>query len=272
MAFQPFGYPFRIEAPMQPEAAKLAIRAKWKRWFDMKPGARGWIVGPFICLWASAFDRQGPMLLGRITASDRGTTIISGRAGSNLNGVAYLALFCVLGIWAALAMSNIWLLALFGGMAALVFWFAHKDRRQAEPLIRFLDSAVVPSPKKARRMQKDVAIPSPLRLIIDGGEVAGLVTPERIYDALVELTEDSFVILAFADERYIQTLSKSGGYVVEKREGDRSRHFEGRMAGIRSDRELPPNRLSFDEIFDTFLAYAAQTPGPAALEWRRMDV
>jgi hypothetical protein len=75
MAFQPFGYRF-----------DLAIRAKRKGWFASKTGARGWMIGPLLCLWWDPYDKQGPMLIGWLSEDGFGTRII-GRAGSDLNGM-----------------------------------------------------------------------------------------------------------------------------------------------------------------------------------------
>ena len=61
MTFQPFGYRFEITSELTPTEAKAAIRSKKTTVFDVKNGARGWIVGPFICLWFSA------LLLGAAT-------------------------------------------------------------------------------------------------------------------------------------------------------------------------------------------------------------
>jgi hypothetical protein len=135
VTFQPFGYRFEVKSPSLPSDVKTAIRSRKKGWFDPKNGARGWIIGPFICLWFSAFDRYGPMLFGRISRADVGTSI-AGHAGSDLNG---LALFTGLLPLTALLLyqmvsaddytSN--QLVVIGGLillSPLVFWWSHKDR------------------------------------------------------------------------------------------------------------------------------------------------
>src|SRR5947207_232306 len=94
MAFQPFGFRFEIQSQMPPSQTKAAIRPRLKKWFDVQNGARGWIIGPFICLWFYAFNRSGPMLLGRMS-SDGFTTRISGRAGSDLNGMAWFTIIII---------------------------------------------------------------------------------------------------------------------------------------------------------------------------------
>jgi hypothetical protein len=128
---------------MQPSDVKAAIRARKCGWFDTKNGARGWIAGPFICLWFSAFDRHGPMLLGKI--SEVGTsTRISGRAGSDLNGlIIFIALLPLmpLFLYDSIQAGDFTLTSLFVLSYLLVFWLSHRDRREAEPLVRFLKEA-----------------------------------------------------------------------------------------------------------------------------------
>src|SRR3546814_6101180 len=76
---------------MSPSEVKIAIKSRKKGWFDAKNGARGWIVGPLICLWFSAFDQYGPMLFG-VISSDAAGSRVRGRAGSDLNGVVMFSL------------------------------------------------------------------------------------------------------------------------------------------------------------------------------------
>jgi hypothetical protein len=104
MPFQPFGYHFQVDLPVRPASAKTAVRQRLKPWFEMKSGARGWIIGPFICLWLRALDRYGPMLFGTIRSQGLGTRI-SGRAGSDLNGIAWFGGLATLVI--AMAASEI---------------------------------------------------------------------------------------------------------------------------------------------------------------------
>lgn len=80
MDFQPFGYRFEIISHLSAANTKKAIRDKKTGLFDAKNGARGWVAGPFICLWFSAFDRYGPMLVGLISSENFGARV-RGRAG-----------------------------------------------------------------------------------------------------------------------------------------------------------------------------------------------
>ena len=80
MGFQPFGYRFETFTSLPPAEAKAAIRSKKTSIVDAKNGARGWILGPIICLWFSAFDNYSPMLFGLISTNNLGTRV-HGRAG-----------------------------------------------------------------------------------------------------------------------------------------------------------------------------------------------
>lgn len=145
MTFQPFGYRFNLETILAIAEAKAILRAKKKGWFSQGNGARGWIIGPLLCLWWDPLNRQGPMMIGWMSDNGFGTNI-RGRAGSDLNGVA---MFCL--IMPFLAYSFLQMLEhhqattqhafIFGGLLLLsptVLWFSHKDRHEADPLVGFV--------------------------------------------------------------------------------------------------------------------------------------
>lgn len=146
MVFQPFGYRFEVISHKDFAGVKRAIRAKKTGILDAKNGARGWIVGPFICLWWSAFDQYGPMLFGVISDETFGVRV-HGRAGSDLNGVLMFTLLVPVMAWLVFMMISegqatlgqlfvIGLVVLLGG--PLIFCSAHRKRRDGEPLVRFL--------------------------------------------------------------------------------------------------------------------------------------
>lgn len=146
MAFQPFGFRFEINSTMPPEEAKAALRSGMKGWFEPKNAPRGWIVGPLICLWASAFNEYGPLLMGWISRDNFGTRV-RGRAGSDLNGIAFAALVFPFLAYMLYRMildgsATAGQILLIGGIlligTPLTFWWAHKERREAEPLVSFV--------------------------------------------------------------------------------------------------------------------------------------
>ena len=152
MAFQPFGPRFDIRSPLSPESVKTAIRKRKKRWLDRKLGARGWILGPFICLWWNPYNRQGPMVAGRIVADGSGSRI-SGRAGLDLNGAVAVLLVSIAMVpimWVMVSSGQASLkgallsAGLFAALVGLGFWARGFFHREAEPLVQFLRNTVIP--------------------------------------------------------------------------------------------------------------------------------
>lgn len=274
MAFLPFGEAFEITSPLSATEVRAAIRKRGKRWFDSGNGARGWVVGPVICLWWSPTDRWGPMVVGWISEQATGSKV-SGRAGSDLNGVA---LTCVLVPVMVLSLSQMLLSGgyqiagvLVGGgvllLMPLVFWSAHRSRREAQPIVRFLRNAVVPT----RRVKVGEMMLTPgLTLTVSGWDQIGPVTPQGIQNALLELGEGDSVVLASGPETYIQTIVRDGEFIIEMREGSRLLHSQAvrREAGERR----PDQLFSFDETRSAFLAFASQTPMPKAMRWKSLKL
>ena len=234
MAFQPFGYLFQIRANMPPADAKAAIRGKKRGWFDPIHGPRGWIIGPFLCLWSSAFDRYGPMLFGLIRRDNRGTRI-TGRAGSDLNGIIMLAvlmpaLLYLLSKIVEEGQATVRLFITFGvliPLGLLSFWWAHKDRKKADHLVRFIRQAVGEASSErpvARRAIRGGGPPAKLGV----GDRASAESPtaEHIYEALDQLTEglSSFLILERDDNSYMQSTIHNDRFVVEVRDGAKETH------------------------------------------------
>lgn len=277
MAFRPFGNRFTLEAPLPPAAVKTIIRSRWKGWFEAKNGARGWIVGPFICLWFSAFDKHGPMLLGIVSPIARGTQI-RGRAGADLNGLFMFSLvgLLMLGFGAALALrgdreavSVLLGTGILIPMAVLFFWWAHTERREAEPLVRFLRDCIE---REATRQRKEptYSIAAVFELIADDITLPGPVTPQAIHDALLDIGTGDILILASAPEDYIQTIGQDGGYRVEKRSGSAERHFHAQSA--RSGEDAPTSEiLDFEEALALFLAHACRIDDPPFVRWTRVN-
>lgn len=279
MAFQPFGYRFEVRSPSLPSDAKAAIRSRKKAWFDPKSGARGWVAGPFICLWFSAFDKHGPMLFGMITQDNMGTRV-RGRAGSDLNGVLMFSLLIPLMAFLTVKLAEDgatsigqWLVFavvfLVGG--PLLYWVAHKDRREAEPLIRFIRDTILPSGRTIRTKSADVPVSAAFNLNVNGAAQAGPVTSAAIHDALLDVGANGFVVLEAGVEAYIQTAFQEGGYVLEKREGNNQYHFRAirqHTAPVASG-DLS-TIFAFEEVCTAFMAYASKTPMPPFLKWERM--
>jgi hypothetical protein len=233
VGFQPFGYPFEIHSPQSPEAVKSAIRAKVTAWFDPQNGPRGWVAGRILCLWTSAFDRHGPMVIARIEDEGQGSRI-RGRAGSDLNGLIALTIITPLMAFLLVMLATegstspqFYLLLLFFGLGIpATFWWAHSDKRQADPMVRFLRRTVEQrtSVSVARTVPETAEVLTARVIDENGNELPA--TGESIQAAIEGLGVDSFVIVERQAEQYIQVLSRSTDYLLEKRHGNADRHFQ----------------------------------------------
>lgn len=280
MAFQPFGHPFGISSSLSASELKKSIRSRNKGWFDMNDGARGWVVGPVVCLWFSAFDRQGPMLLGWISRNTWGTQI-TGRAGSDLNGLLVLAVLTPFMIFAVFMMVStggsrsldaaVLASGLYVFICGIVLWTKHLFRREAEPLVRFLrDVATKSSPPRQAGPSAGAKI-SELVLSVNGEDHACDVTPDTIHEALIGIGPHGFAVLASAPEVYLQAAWRDGGFIIEMRDGDEASHFRAARSG-RPLHAKDRSRLifTFEEVLAVFLAYASETPMPASVAWEAM--
>ena len=267
-AFQPFGYRFEVRSWLPPEQVKAALRSRMKDWFDAQPGARGWIVGPFLCLWLSAFNRRGPRVLATVGRGDLGARV-TGRAGSDLNGLVAHALltpvlaFCLYQIVAA-GDYTLRTVLLIGGVLALsplVFWGSHKGRHEADPLVRFVQDAVARA--EGRAPAPSAGLASSMRLTLTtGGAVRVGPTAEAIHDALLTLGDGEVVILSAAGETYIQAVFANGGYLLERRDGGPEAHFRA----VRAD-DPSTATFTFEAADEAFAAWAGETPTCDGLVW-----
>jgi hypothetical protein len=274
MPFEPFGYRFDISSTKSPVEAKAAIRAGLKGWLDPKTGPRGWIAGPVVCLWRSAFDRHGPMLIAWITADNFGTHV-RGRAGSDLNGTAVaVVVFPLLALLfynllrsGATSIGQTLVFAAVLMLSPMIFWFAHKDRRQAEPLVEFVRRALGVVRPAARRVsvRSGPFLPMLLTVGTNPGEAVPA-TADAVCEAVaaIEADPDSFLVLATEDERYMQVASPDGVFVLEKREGSEANHFVAKRAAGDG------NSLSADEITEALLDYLEGRPSIPGIRWDRL--
>lgn len=266
MPFQPFGYPIDIQSPMPVADAKAAIRARKKRWLEKKNGPRGWIVGPVLCLWNSAFERDGPMLLATISSDGSGTRI-RGVAGSDLNGVVlFVPLVALLGILlvtmiaagtAPLRVVVVISLAICIGLP-VTLWFAHKDRHKAMPLVRFLNDAVVPAARQLRKETARIGLARRVTLHIDGERIKGRITAGAVYDALHRIGTGGFVVLQASPHAFIQAAKQGNSYIIEWCEEDRDLWRASRDA---------PSEFSFEEVLAAFTAFGSGGTMPAGIAW-----
>lgn len=278
LAFQPFGYRFEVSSILPPAEAKTAIRSKKTSIFDAKNGARGWIIGPFVCLWFSAFDRYGPMLFGQISSDNLGTRI-HGRAGSDLNGVLMFTLLIPLMAWIVIMMIAegaatggqlfvIALVFLVGG--PMIYWLAHKDRRDAEPLVRFVRKALDQQDARSKSTASAKMVREGLRLILNGDYLEGPLTDEAMQAALMRMGNRDFLIIESGPHDYLQTASRGGGYILELRRGGPSEHYQA----FRNSSGSPARdeKFEYDEVSATLASYISGDKLPGFLRLEPVDL
>lgn len=277
MAFQPFGYRFEVSSTLPPADVKTAIRSKKTNLFDAKNGARGWIVGPFACLWFSALDHHGPMLFCQISSDKLGSRI-HGRAGADLNGVLMFTLLIPLMAWLVGKMGSdgqlalrqlivIALVFLVGG--PLIYWMAHKDRRDAEPLVRFLRKTLAQPDSRTKSTAGTIKVREGLRLILNGDYLEAPVTDEATEAALLRVGNLDFLIIESSPQEYLQIASRDGGYILEIREGGPRKHYQA----FRTTLEGPPweDKFTYDEVSAALTSYISGDNLPSFLRLEPID-
>lgn len=277
MGFQPFGYSFETTTSLPLAKAKAAIRSKKTGIFDAKNGARGWIVGPFICLWFSAFDRFGPMLFGLISANGSGTRV-HGRAGSDLNGVLLFTLLIPLTAWLVFKMVSegqapdrqllvIALVFLVGG--PLIFWSAHKERKNAEPLVWFLRKALEQPDARSKSTLSSRKTLNGLRLILNGETYEGPVTEADVQNLLLQVGNQDFMIIESTEQDYLQTLNCDGTYILEMRKGGPGEHYQIVRSG-EATHDLENDRFTFVEVNAAMASYLSGESLPSSMHLQRI--
>ncbi len=146
MAFRPLGFGFELKTPLDLAECKSRIRECKQHWYDPSEGPRGFLLGRFICLWNSLVDRQGPMLIGWIHDDGMGCRV-SGRSGSDINGMLYLGFigallpFIALGLFrdGQIGLSGAIMLALCAAALIILLRNASRERRAGLALTDFLE-------------------------------------------------------------------------------------------------------------------------------------
>lgn len=281
MGFQPFGYRFEVTSNLNPANAKKAIRDKKTDIFDEKNGARGWVAGPFICLWFSAFDKYGPMLFGLISSHNFGVRV-HGRAGSDLNGVLMFTLLMPLMAWLVFMMVSdgqasteavLWIGAIFLVGGPLVYWSAHKEREDAEPLVRFLRKTLSPAPALSRSAIDASDKSGNARLLLNGDHLQGQLSADAIENALMRVGNGDFLIIETSAHDYIQTLWREGAYILETRKGGPTQHYQAVRVGKPADMAgNSDDHFTVEEIQEALMAYVSGLDMPSFFRWQPMDL
>ena len=276
MPFEPFGYRVDLLAPYSMAETQGRIRAGLKPLFEPRNGARGWVVGPLFCLWFSMVNRSGPMVFG-IISQEGDQTRLRGRAGADLNGIAFITLGAFMGISALLGairkedtgFGDPLLLAaiVFGGVPFL-WWMAHRDRRQADPLVRYLSDAVGGSGQSLRAKSRAVTVMPGLVLSVGDEKLNRAVTSDLLHDLLIGVAPGSSLKVETKTSGYIYIVFRDGDYAIGKAEAPE----HGRLYAVHKDTEtiqraLKHDVFTFEEAREILMAYVSSAPDPAFLEW-----
>jgi len=216
------------------------------------------------------------MLFGLIQDDGFGTRI-TGRAGSDLNGLILTALALPLLVFILFEMvaadqsqwKNVAIICALIIFALLVFWWAHQDRRQAEPLVRFLRDALTSDDQLRHTAPASDAIYQGMSLHIGGQARSEPTSAMAVHLALLDLSENDFVILEAAPEKYIQTMSQNGSFIIEMRRGA-GQHFQAARRGA-PDTEKARFNFSFEEAREALTAFGSGADAPWAMVWLPMS-
>ncbi|ABQ66848.1 hypothetical protein Swit_0480 [Rhizorhabdus wittichii RW1] len=281
MSFQPFGYKFEIHSPVSSTLLKTRLRARKKGWFHRQAGARGWIVGPFVCLWFRASDRYGPLLVG-VLSDDGSGCRIRGRAGSDLNGMAAFVLMLpfligLTGLGMAHQEPGAGRFAFIAVIVVLVspfmLWVAHSNRKDAEPLVRFLRDVADERAGPGRSRPDRVSLSGNLGLFISGEPAPHPLNSDMLYDALLRTGTDEFIVLERSEHDYLQIASRAGEFRIEMRDGSHLRHYLARRVGKTTAKRRTANfDFEFEEALGAAFGYATGGDLPKIIAWEKMDM
>lgn len=258
---------------------KSAIRANKSGWFESKRSPRGWIIGPVLCLWMSAFDRHGPMVIAGIRSDGFGSRIV-GRAGADLDGMLLFILLTPMMAWITWQMhmhgqgtvrAYLIIGLLWGVGLPLTLWINSKDRRDADPLVSFLRRVAQHGGSAARGHQNLSDERHPIKVEVAGRSWASKISETELFDALARMANGDFIVLAKGDEQYIQVASTASHFVVEKREGDASKHFRAELSKGDSDGSVQYDE-SLRRAFDVLSPFMKGQQPVRDLSWKRLAI
>jgi hypothetical protein len=224
------GHRFEIRSSLSPEQAKAALRKQKRGWLDPKVGPRGWILGSFLCLqWSAVGDRGGPLVLARI-ADNGSASRVHGRAG--LDVASLMMIGVILGILifgtyefvskssdpASLLLSCGVVLLVPGAVLGLRLL----SLQDADPLVRFI-GRVLQSPTalstEVAPTQFDRTPVHSAKLNIDGRHLRVPPSADDVAHAILAMKPDTFLIIEFGSNIFMQTALKYDRFILEKCEG-----------------------------------------------------
>lgn len=197
---------------------------------------------------------------------------MSGRAGSDLNGTLWILLLTPFMAWVVFmahreGQSSIQMFVtagiVFGLGLPLTLWFNHKMRKDADPLVRFVErsvGAVTPQPRDAGPARSLSAVPVPdARMEVDGVRNDQAPSEEAVFAGLNALDTDGILILEFGKQHYMQTLREGNLFILERRDGSSKDHFRA------------CEKLTFAEVTDALCLYLRREHAIDETSWERVS-
>ena len=260
---------------MSVAAAKSAIRTKKKAWFEPKNGPRGWVIGPAVCLWFSAFNQHGAMVIAILKSDGFGAHMV-GRAGADLNGMAFFLLLTPLIVWLTWQMhlhgqgttqAYIAIGLVLGLGLPFTLWMNSKDRRDADPLVSFLRRVTTQGTRPESLSDERHTI----KVQLASRNEALDISDKELFEELAGLANGNFIVLAKADEHYMQAVSTHSHLIVEKREGGPSKHFRAELPKGEFDGALEYD-FSLSRAFHVLSSFAKGHQPDRDLSWKRVTI
>jgi hypothetical protein len=213
-------------------------------------------------------------------SSDRTGSRISGRAGSDLNGVLMTLILALLLVFVLIQMiaeraATLSQMFIIGGLVLvgvpLTLWVGHKDRREADPLVSFF--------RRVAKSQTGVEASSvnlstkrhSIEVEVSGLHWASEISDKELFEALAGLAANDFIVLAKEDERYMQVASTPNAFVMEKREGNADLHFQAKLPKGEADGSADYD-ASLRRAFEALSAFTKGHQPDRDLDWKRLVI
>ncbi|MFB0612173.1 hypothetical protein [Aurantiacibacter poecillastricola] len=265
--------PFRIQSRLPPEQVRGLVKGAFVDWFEIREAPRGWIIGPLMCVWRTAFTNDNTVYALILRAGWR-TRVV----GFSLSDVARpffaLCLLAILwGIWNQYAAGEMLLRGaiLFSVIIGALFTLLARwpMAKREPPSVRFL-RRLIEQDRAVSEEVEEVPLPTfecnprALDLILSGMPTGRVESAADVISAFrkVEDASEEFIILAASDEQFIQSAPMGDGFIVEWRDGSEDRHFTARLA---ADRE---EELCAREALALLLTFAHDAAWPDSVIWR----
>lgn len=263
---------FTIDCTGNADEARAAIRAGLSKWLAEKDGPRGWVAGPFMCLWRTALLNDNTVYALILRRGWQARIV-----GVTLDDIALaLALLLPVGLlgwlipWTiagqlfALGTVLLGILAV-GAIALVIHWPRGTREDRTIVFLRRAAGGLTMEPGSEEPLPDYSRTPRQAKLTIgSNGPVEGP-TAANIRSAFSEMDAGvaEYLILESGAEHFVQCRPEDHGYVVEWRDGGAERHFVAR----RPNELAEP--LSSSDALRLILDYLHESEWPDTVSWEK---